>query len=526
MLAGRACELGIYTLTVTRHLLQQNEMPTNEQERPLILVTGATGYIGGRLVPRLLELGYRVRCLVRDAARLQGRAWQSEVEIATGDMLYPATLAPAMQGVKVAYYLVHSLGSGADFSQRDVSAASNFAAAACTAGIERIIYLGGLGEASPELSEHLRSRQQTGEVLRAAAVPVTEFRAGVIVGSGSLSFELIRYLTERVPVMICPRWVYTRTQPIGIREVLEYLTAALDVPESTGRIIEIGGAEINTYGEMMTIYAEVRGLKRWMVSVPFLTPRLSSYWVNLVTPIPAAIARPLIEGLRNENIVHDPIARQLFPAIQPVNYRTAVARALARLQASNVETAWSDALSTSQGAVPPVILKTQEGMILEHRQRLVAASPAAIYATFTGIGGERGWFYMNWTWELRGLLDRMIGGVGLRRGRRDPDHLRVGDALDFWRVEAVEPDQLLRLRAEMKVPGKAWLQFQVTPGEQGQTLLSQTAFFAPKGLLGWLYWYALYPLHQLIFSGLIDRIGQRAAARSAGSEQDNPAIHR
>ena len=302
-LAGRASELGDYTPSVTRHTLHQNEMPPNELERPLILVTGATGYIGGRLVPRLLELGYRVRCLVRDAARLQGRAWQSEVEIATGDMLYPATLVPAMQGVKVAYYLVHSLGSGADFSERDVSAASNFATAACTGGIERIIYLGGLGEASPELSEHLRSRQQTGDVLRAAAVPVTEFRAGVIVGSGSLSFELIRYLTERVPVMICPRWVYTRTQPIGIREVLEYLTAALDVPESTGRIIEIGGAEINTYGEMMTIYAEVRGLKRWMVSVPFLTPRLSSYWVNLVTPIPAAIARPLIEGLRNENIV-------------------------------------------------------------------------------------------------------------------------------------------------------------------------------------------------------------------------------
>ncbi len=277
---------------------------------------------------------------------------------------------------------------------------------------------------------------------------------------------------------------------------------------------------------MMTIYAEVRGLKRWMMSVPVLTPRLSSYWVNLVTPIPAAIARPLIEGLRNENIVQDPSARRLFPSIQPVNYRTAVERALARLQASNIETAWSDALSTSQGALPPVILKTQEGMILEHRQRLVPASPAAIYPMFTGIGGERGWFYMNWAWELRGFLDRMIGGVGLRRGRRDPDHLRVGDALDFWRVEAVEPDQLLRLRAEMKVPGKAWLQFQVTPGEQQQTLLSQTAFFAPKGLLGWLYWYGLYPLHRLIFSGLIDQIGQRAVARVAAPAEDNLASRR
>jgi uncharacterized protein YbjT (DUF2867 family) len=486
-------------------------------ERPLLLVTGATGYIGGRLVPRLLELGYPVRCLVRDAARLQGRSWQAQVEVATGDLLDPLSLAPALQGVKVAYYLVHSLGSGSDFPQRDLNAADNFAAAACAAGVERIIYLGGLGEASPGLSEHLRSRQQTGDVLRSAAVPVTEFRAGVIVGSGSLSFELIRYLTERVPIMICPRWVYTRTQPIGIREVLEYLVAALDVPESTGRIIEIGGAEINTYGEMMTIYAEVRGLKRWMAPVPFLTPRLSSYWVNIVTPIPAAIARPLIEGLRNENIVRDPSARQLFPAIEPVNYRVAVQRALARLQASNVETAWSDALSTSQGPVPPVIMKTQEGMVLEHRQRIVHAAPADIFDTFMGIGGERGWFYMNWSWEIRGFMDRVIGGVGLRRGRRDPDNLRVGDALDFWRVETVVPNQLLRLRAEMKVPGQAWLQFQVTPRDAQQTLLSQTAFFAPKGLVGWAYWYALYPIHQVIFSGLIDEIARRAVARSGGS---------
>jgi uncharacterized protein YndB with AHSA1/START domain len=264
----------------------------------------------------------------------------------------------------------------------------------------------------------------------------------------------------------------------------------------------------------MMIYAEVRGLKRWMVPVPFLTPRLSSYWVNLVTPIPAAIARPLIEGLRNENVVHDPSARELFPNIQPVAYRTAVERALARLQVSNVETAWSDALSTSQGDVPPVILTTQEGMVLEQRQRLVAASPATLYRVFTGIGGKRGWFYMNWAWEIRGLMDRLVGGVGLRRGRRHPDEVRVGDALDFWRVEAVEPDRLLRLRAEMKVPGLAWLQFQATPRADGQTLLAQTAFFAPKGLLGWVYWYALYPVHQLIFSGLIDQVCARAVAQA------------
>ncbi len=479
-------------------------------QRPVILVTGSTGYIGGRLVPRLLEMGYRVRCLVRDPVRLQGRPWHGAVEIVAGDVLQPETLASAMREVQAAYYLVHSLGGGADFHQRDLSAAGYFGVAARAAGIERIVYLGGLAEASPELSEHLRSRQQTGDRLRSGGVPVTEFRAGVIVGSGSVSFEMIRYLTERVPVMICPRWVYTRTQPIGIREVLEYLTAALAVPESRGRILEIGGSEVVTYGEMMTLYAEARGLKRWMVPVPVLTPRLSSYWVNLVTPIPAVIARPLVEGLRNENIVRDPGARQLFPDIQPVSYRTSVERALAELQASKIETTWSDALSTTPGAAQPIVLTTQEGMILEHRQRVVAASPAEIYQVFTGLGGKRGWFYMNWAWKIRGLMDWVIGGVGLRRGRRDPEGLRVGDALDFWRVEALEPGRMLRLRAEMKVPGKAWLQFQVTPQDDDRSLLSQVAFFAPRGLPGWLYWYALYPVHSLIFSGLINQIARRA----------------
>jgi uncharacterized protein YndB with AHSA1/START domain len=310
--------------------------------------------------------------------------------------------------------------------------------------------------------------------------------------------------------MICPRWVYTRTQPIAIRDVLDYLLASLTVSESSGRIIEIGGADVVTYGQMMRIYAEVRGLRRWMVPVPVLTPRLSSYWVDLVTPIPASIARPLIEGLRNENVVSDPIAAEIFPQIQPIGYRTAVERALAALQASNISTTWRDALSTSQSEAP-VVLTTQEGMIVERRQRLVAAEPAAVFRAFTGLGGQRGWLYMNWAWEIRGFMDRLVGGVGLRRGRRDPDELRPGDALDFWRVEAIEPDHLLRLRAEMKVPGKAWLQFKVTD-QDGQSNLSQTAFFAPKGLSGWLYWYALYPLHSLIFSGLIDQLARRATA--------------
>jgi uncharacterized protein YbjT (DUF2867 family) len=441
---------------------------------------------------------------------LDDRPWLGSVEVTAGDVLEARSLVKALDGVTAAYYLVHSLGSGSGFHQRDLSAARCFAEAARAAGVDRIVYLGGLGEGSARLSEHLRSRQQTGEALRGAGVSVTEFRAGVIVGAGSASFEMIRYLTERLPLMICPRWVYTRTQPIGIRDVLEYLTAALAVPESRGRIIEIGGSEIVTYGEMMTRYAETRGLRRWMAPVPVLTPRLSSYWVNLVTPIPGVIARPLIEGLRNENIVRDQSARKFFPGIEPEGYRTAVARALAALQAGDIETTWSDALGAKHGAAPSVVLADQEGMILEQRQRVIAATPANVYKVFTGLGGKRGWLYMNWAWEIRGFLDRLFGGAGLRRGRRDPDRLRVGDALDFWRVEAVEPQRLLRLRAEMKVPGKAWLQFQVRPHENEKTLLAQTAIFAPKGLIGLVYWYALYPIHSLIFSGLIDEIARRA----------------
>jgi hypothetical protein len=343
-------------------------------------------------------------------------------------------------------------------------------------------------------------------------VPVTELRAAVIVGSGSLSFEMIRYLTERVPIMVCPNWVYTRIQPIAIDNVLDYLAASLDVPASTGEIVEIGGADVITYGEMMTGYARLRGLRRLLVPVPVLTPRLSSYWVHLVTPIPSAIARPLIEGLRNEVVVRDTRARALFPDITPIGYEEAVRAALAVLDAGSVETAWTDALVTSQGDHTPVVMTTQDGMVIEHRQRLVPQGPATVYHAFMGLGGETGWLYMNWAWQVRGLVDRLVGGVGMRRGRRDPHDLRVGDALDFWRVEAVEPDSLLRLRAEMKVPGLAWLQFQARPQGEGQTLLTQTAFFAPRGLWGLVYWYALYPIHQLIFSGMIRRLAERAAA--------------
>jgi uncharacterized protein YbjT (DUF2867 family) len=480
-----------------------------------VLVTGATGYIGGRLVPRLLEAGFRVRCLARDSARLQGRPWLGQVEVAAGDCLRAETLPAAMQSVEVAFYMVHSMAGGHDFEQRDVLAARNFAAAARAGGVQRIIYLGGLGDPDTALSGHLRSRQETGAVLRETGVPVTEFRAPVIVGSGSLSFEIIRYLTERLPVMICPRWLYTRAQPIAIRNVLDYLVAALDTPESAGRIIEIGGADVLTYGDLLRGYAKARGLKRWLVPVPVLTPRLSSYWVHLVTPVPAVIARPLIQGLRNDVIVRDESAKQLFPNIKPLDYATAVRLALTNLETGQVETAWSDALASSQGDVAPVVLATQEGIILERRQQLVRAPASAVYRTFTRLGGETGWLCMEWAWAVRGFVDRLLGGVGLRRGRRDPQEVRVGDAVDFWRVEAVEPDRLLRLRAEMKVPGRAWLEFKVEPVDARTSRLSQTAFFAPRGLAGLLYWYLLYPIHAVIFSGMARALARRADQSAA-----------
>lgn len=487
----------------------------------MVLVTGATGYVGGRLVPRLLEAGYPVRVLVRDPGRLQGRAWLTQVEVARGDVGDPESVSAAMTGVLAAYYLIHGLHRGADFQVRDLAAARTFGNAAAAAGIQRIIYLGGLGDPRADLSPHLRSRQQTGEALREAGVPVTEFRAAVIVGAGSASFEMIRHLTERLPGMICPRWVFNRVQPIAVRDVLDYLIMALRTSSSTGRVIEIGGADVLTYAAMMLEYASVRGLRRVLLPVPVLTPRLSSYWVHWVTPIPAEIARPLIEGLRNDVVVRDALAASLFPNIRPVTYRMAVAAALAQLEAGEVETVWSGALMTSQGDRVPVVLTTQEGLIRERRVRRTHATPAEVYGVVARLGGAGGWPYANSLWRLRGLLDKLVGGVGMRRGRRHPTDLRVGDALDFWRVEAVEPGRLLRLRAEMRVPGRAWLQFEARPISDEVTLLVQTALFAPKGVWGLLYWYLLYPIHRLIFSGMLATLARRAeAAHRAGSDLD------
>jgi uncharacterized protein YbjT (DUF2867 family) len=487
-----------------------------------VLVTGVTGYVGGRLAPRLLAEGYRVRVLVRGRPeRLRGRSWYDDVEVVVGDVLQPDDLAAAMDGVDVAYYLIHSMRASDAFSQRDVQAAGNFARAAAAADVSRIIYLGGLGDPEANLSEHLRSRQDTGAALRQAGVPVTEFRAGMIVGSGSLSFEMIRDLTERLPVMVCPRWVFSRTQPIAIRDVLAYLVGTLDTPESVDQIVEVGGPDVLTYADMMRGYAQVRGLRRLIIPVPVLTPKLSSFWVHWMTPVSASIARPLIEGLRNELVVENDLARRLFPGIQPIVYEEAVKLALKSMEEGRIETIWSDALASSRGDQGPVLLAHEQGMLIERRRQVVDARPESVFRVFSGIGGERGWPSYTALWQLRGALDRLAGGVGMRRGRRHPDQLRQGDALDFWRVEAVEPDRLLRLRAEMKVPGLAWLQFEARSLEAGQTDeirtdLIQTAYFASRGLFGQVYWYGLYPLHGLIFGQMIRNIGRQAEELDTG----------
>lgn len=480
-----------------------------------VLVTGATGYVGGRLVPLLLDRGWSVRCLVRDEARLAGRSWAGTVGVVQGDVTDRAALDRALSGVAVAYYLVHSMAASGDFRQRDIAAAQLFAAAAARAGVGLIVYLGGLGDPLSDLSEHLRSRQETGAALRSSGVPVTELRAAIVVGAGSISFEMIRYLTERLPVMVCPRWVYTRVQPIAVRDILAYLVATPDTPAAHGRVLEVGGVDVLTYGDMMLGYARARGLRRRLLPVPVLTPHLSSYWVHLVTPIPSTIAGPLIEGLRNEVVVRDPAARTLFPDIRPLGYAAALGEALVGLESGDVETVWSDALASSQGDVRPVELASEAGLLLERRQTIVNADPARVFRTFSALGGAQGYPYGTAAWRLRGAADRALGGVGMRRGRRDPQQVRVGDALDFWRIEEVVPDRLLRMRAEMKVPGRAWLQFEALPLVDGRTQLVQTAYFAPRGVPGLAYWYALYPAHRLIFSGMIRRLAEMAERRAS-----------
>ncbi|HET7354806.1 MAG TPA: SDR family oxidoreductase [Gaiellaceae bacterium] len=467
----------------------------------LVLVTGATGYVGGRLLNALLERPVDVRCLAR---RPKAIAARDGLEVVAGDALDPEAVLRALEGVDTAYYLIHAMGSAGGFERLDRDAATIFAEAAREAGVRRIVYLGGLGD-GPDLSAHLASRQEVGNLLASTGVETIEFRASIVIGSGSLSFELVRSLAERLPVMITPRWVETRAQPIAIEDLIDYLVAALDLEARGSEIFEIGGPDAVTYGELMREYARQRDLRRVFVRVPVLTPRLSSLWLGLVTPLNARIGRKLIASLPHETVVHDSSALERFP-IRPRGYREAIARALLNEDLELAATRWSDALSVGERA-PHSPDKQTRGRLVDTRVRQVTVPPARAFAPIRRIGGKNGWYYGNRLWRLRGFLDLLVGGVGLRRGRRDPDTPAVGSTLDFWRVEAYEQDHLLRLRAEMRMPGRAWLQFEVNGDEQGSEI-RQTALFDPVGLAGLIYWYSLLPLHKLVFRGMLDGIAQ------------------
>ncbi|MDD2806639.1 MAG: DUF2867 domain-containing protein [Elusimicrobiales bacterium] len=477
-----------------------------------ILVTGPTGYIGGRLIPRLLARGYAVRCLARHPERLEGRPWAGSVEIVRGDVCKNEGLKEALAGTSAAYYLVHSMSDVPGFEALEAAAAANFAAAAAAAGCGRIIYLGGLGSDKVALSHHLASRHKVGEILRSTGVPVTEFRAAIIVGSGSVSFEMIRYMVERLPVIPTCRCLETRSQPLAVRDALSYLLNCLDKPDTAGRVIEIGGSTAHRYRDLLRIYADIRGLKRFFIDLHRWNLGFCSSMVGLITPVPKVFALPLMESLRCEVTCDNSEALRLFPEIKPLDYATAVKYALVRLSENAVETSWTAAYTPSYAR--PYTFEDREGMISHAHVLDIDAPPGAVYRVFSGVGGERGWFYGQWLWYLKALQDRLVGGIGMRRGRRHPDTVHQGEALDSWRVERVIEDRLLLLRAEMRLPGKGWLQFEAVPRRGGSTL-RLTAYFEPHGLFGSLYWYSLYPVHAWMFRGQALEIRARAERNQA-----------
>jgi uncharacterized protein YbjT (DUF2867 family) len=469
-----------------------------------ILVLGATGYIGGKLVPRLLEQGHKVRCLVRDPKKISGKKWDG-VEVIQGDVLRKETLSLAFKNVDLIFYLIHSMTTGGkDFDIQDRVAAMNVRAAAGETGVSRIVYLGGLGKKDEEQSPHLRSRHEVGDILRSGKALVTEFRAGVIVGSGSASFEMVHHLVNRLPLMICPRWLIIKTQPISITDVLTYLVESVKQPESVGKIIDIGGPEVLTYRQMMLTVAHELGLRRFLIQVPILTPRLSSYWVNLVTPIPAHLARILIESVRHETICENTDALKIFN-FTPMKFEDAVREAISSIRSCGVGKIQENiSVGTNYMGIDP------SHLFKDRRVSNVEVSCERIFDVVSSIGGNNGWYYANWLWKLRGIIDQQLGGVGLRRGRRHPRELAIGDTLDFWRVEDYLPNRRILLRAEMKVWGRAWLEFQTESINSTNTKFTQTATYYPKGLMGIIYWFSIYPIHMMIFRGMSRAIARKA----------------
>ena len=461
-----------------------------------LLITGASGYIASRLIPRLLALGYRVRCLARHPERLRRRAWFPQVEMIAGDLTRPETLPAALQGVSAAYYLVHSMSAGRGYDRLDIESARNFAQAAREAGVAHIIYLGGLADEHEDLALHMKSRIESGAALREAGLPVTEFRAGIIVGPGSVSFEMIRFLAEQFPIMVGPVWLRHSAQPIATENVLDYLIAALTTPACRGQIIEIGGPDVMTYAESMTRFAERRGLRRSMILLPFVPTWLMAFLIEKLTPISRSYARSLVGGLRNDSVVRGHPPRDLFPDIAVLDYAESLRRALADLRPETMERAWLD---TGRDA-----LETKHEGMLIHYRRIESAAPAAtVFAAVCRLGGPDGWPAWHVLWRLRGWADRLLGGRGLA-GRDDP--LREGSQVDFYRVETLH-ENLLCLRAELKAPGEAWMEWQITPNGTG-CMLEQTAFFAPKGLAGFLYWALLGPIHRAVFERLAKALAQ------------------
>ena len=483
-----------------------------------VLVTGATGYVGGRLVRELVAHKYRVRVLVRDAHKLQDYPWRDQVEIVEGDALDPEALNIALQGIDLAYYMLHALMVSKNFEQMEEDLARNFGKLAMQNGVKRIVYLGGITSSDDSLSPHMSARAKTGEILRSSGVPTIELRAGVVIGSGSASFEMLRHLTERLPIMVTPKWLKNRIQPIAVRDVLRYLIGSATIDKRINDVFDIGGPDVFTYMEMMQIYAEVAGLRRRIIlPLPVLTPRLASGWIGLVTPVPVTLAKRLVASLKHEVVAKDDRIRELVPDHKDglTDFRKSVSLALTRIKQLDVETRWSNALTPGTHSQPLPTDPDWAGgsLYVDLRQYESEDSQAEIWKRVESIGGQNGYSTATWAWELRGLMDRVVGGVGLRRGRRDPNKLREGEALDFWRVEELQRPKLLRLRAEMKMPGLAWLEFKVGETPEGKSLVTQRALYHPRGLFGHVYWWMVFPMHGIVFPSMAKKMAGPSAKK-------------